>query len=138
MNLNIGETTKNTIPEVTVFSAQKSNAYEQSSSHSHIAIKRASSGKTYVIANVEVKNNASYDMYVSVANFSIVDHDDYKYDSMMFSSIEDRLSEQKLFPNHRTRGNVVFEVPVSAVNLKVVYEFGRQNNVRLAYWRLPT
>ena len=134
LNLNIGETAKTTTKEVTVFSAQKSNTYKWGSG-TRFYTEDAPPQRMYIIANVEIKNNASDSVFALPSDFSIVDHDGYKYDNV------DRLTYnglplQELFSNQRSSGKVVFEVPVWALNLKLVYKFGWRSNIKFAYWRL--
>jgi uncharacterized secreted protein with C-terminal beta-propeller domain len=137
MNLKIGETAQTTKREVTVYSVQKSSTYTwRGSSSGNIYTETAPPGKIYIMANVQVKNIGSDSLYASGGDFSIADSNGFKYDQS-YASIDNEFHSQELFPNQRTSGIVMFEVPINATNLKLVYDFGSFGSVKLAIWSLP-
>ena len=126
--LKIGESATYSGVQATVISAQKTNSYNYENSQNVMEMETAKAGKIFILADLELKNVGS-DKDFLVGKFSVTDSEGYKYERspnifFIYKGI-DRLKDQELFPNQRSRGKLSFEVPENSQGLKLQYDFGR-------------
>lgn len=120
----VGETAKYLGLEVTVVSATVTDRYTYYSD----IFKRnmtvtASEGKKFVILFVEVRNVGSSSRYVGIGDCSLSDSNGYKYEPTYYLG-SDEFSGQELYPNDRTKGVILFEIPKDSIGLKFRFNFG--------------
>lgn len=77
-------------------------------------------GFRYAITDVTVKNIGTTDVSVSSSNAALKDSEGFTYDST-YASVSKEFIRQKLVPGDAARGNVVFEIPIAATGLKLIY-----------------
>lgn len=121
--LKVGETAKTSEKEVTVFSAKRTKSYNYHSTISEEnVVDNATVGKIFVLADVEIKNIGSGRVSVHTSSFSVTDSEGYKYEKKIYWG-DDNLQFQLIYQNQKSRGKVLFEVPETAQNLKLQYDF---------------
>jgi hypothetical protein len=139
LELSIGQSATTSKQQVTVFSARKTSSYTWTgSTSSYTFTEKATSGKTFILVEAEIKNIGSDRMYASAGDFSISDSEGNRYDPELYAG-EDALGLfQELYKNQKVKGKVVFEIPTSADNLILYYDFGDIiSGTRLASWKIP-
>ena len=139
LHLKAGETAKTSELEVTVVSYERVNYYTYFSSIiNQQYVQTAPPGKEFVIVEVDIKNVGKNSKYLSSSSFSLIDGEGYQYDVEPLYMGEDALDLIKdIKPERRTRGKILFEVPESASDLKVEYDFGSLfTGTKLATWEL--
>ena len=135
-NLKIGDTTTSLDLAVTINSIYAKTSYiytdkftGQKKDYS------AKKGNLFVIANVEIKNIGSEVIKYSGYNspFSVIDSEGHRYNHYSnIQTIDNKLvSYKELYPNEKINGLVLFEVPISAKGLKLLYKF---DDSKIASW----
>jgi hypothetical protein len=138
LNLRIGETAKTSKIEVTVYSAQKTKSYDYYSDIlEEIMTEDARPGKTFILVDAEIKNVGSDSAYVGSTEFSASDSEGYRYDPAFYYGDDGLEIIKQLYQNQKMRGKLLFEVPESAQNLKLQYNFGNLfTGTKLASWSI--
>ncbi len=138
LDLKIGETAKTSTIEVTVFSAQKTKSYEYYSDIlGKTMTQEATPGKIYILVDAEIKNVGADSIYAGASEFSVTDSEGYKYDPELYYGNDGLDIMKELYKNQKMRGKILFEVPESAKDLKIIYDFGDLLvGPKLASWSL--
>jgi len=136
--LKIGETASNDNVAVTVTTVKKNNFYSWRSDFDDSPVtETANLGKIFLIVNAEIKNTGSRSIYVGSTEFSVTDSEGYKYDPEMYLGDDGLEMFKELYKNQKMNGVVVFEVPESAKDLKIQYDFGDMfSGTQLASWEV--
>lgn len=124
--LKVGESATDTGIQATVISAQKTKSYNYENSQNEVKVETAKSGKIFILADLEIKNVGSEKVF-PIGDFSVTDSEGYKYErspNLIFTyKGNDRLPDQELFPNQKSRGKLSFIIPENAQGLKLQYDF---------------
>lgn len=138
LNLKVGETAKTSKIEVTVRSAQKIKYYQYYSDIvQQYYTQTAPPGKSFILADVEIKNIGEGSGFVGSTELSITDSDGYKYDPEMYLGEDGLEMFKELYKNQKMSGKVVFKVPEDAKELKIQYDFGNLfMGTKLASWTI--
>jgi len=140
LKLKIGEIAKTSKVEVTLISAQKIKTYEYYSDiFKETMTQEATQGKTFVLIEAEIKNIGADRVFVGSSQFSMTDSEGYKYDPQLYygQSTDGLDMIKELYQNQKMKGKVLFEVPESAIGLKIQYDFGNLFiGVKLATWEI--
>jgi hypothetical protein len=135
-------TAQNSEQQVTVHSAEKGIAYKWGGVSGGIAWTRAEfakTGYTFVFVRYDVKNIGPDTITVSGGDFSIRDPEGTRYDPIiLMGTLSTNGSYLKdLDTNQSISGTIDFEVPLTAKNLALYYDFGNVSpGIRLAYWNI--
>ena len=131
-------TAQNSERQVTVNSASKGIAFKYGGPAVTYA-EFAKTGYTFVFVSTSVKNIGPGTIMVSGGDFSIRDSEGIRFDPIInhgtgyanWSYLTD------LDKNQSINRTIYFEVPLTAKNLVLYYDFGNvSNNIRLAYWNI--
>lgn len=137
--LKVGETAKTSRIEVTVLSAEKTGFYSYSTDYfGEPLYQKASSGKQFLIAEIQIKNVGADRVYISSGEFSATDSEGTRYDTEFFYYGDDGLDMfQELYQNQKTEGKILFEVGKEAEDLEIIYDFGDIfTGTSLAKWKV--
>jgi hypothetical protein len=115
---------------VTVYSTQKNVSYT-SIFYNVSSTKEAAKGNTFVIIDAQIKNIGADKITVFPHDFSMVDSDGNRYEKKPYHG-EDRLGAGELEKNQYKKGIVLFEVPQTAKNLVLYYDF----NGKRVSWKI--
>jgi hypothetical protein len=134
----MGQTATSSVSQVTVYSAQRTDSYTYSSSISgYTPTESATSGNTFIIVDAQVRNTGSNEIYASASDFSLSDPEGNRYDPQMYLGNDGLGYLQELFKNQQKRGKVLFQVPSTATNLILYYNFGNViSGPQLASWTI--
>jgi len=137
VELAIGGTASNPDRTVTVFSAPKTTTYSWTGASGTKYPTTAKIGNTFIMVDAEVKNIGSDRMYASAGDFSMSDSEGNRYDPTMYTADDSFGYFTELYKNQKIRGKVLFEVPKSANNLILYYDFGNVfSGTKLASWKI--
>lgn len=138
LTLNVGETAKTNKIEVTVKSVEKVKHYQYYSDIvQQYYTQTAPQGKTFILADVEIKNIGNDRVFVGSSEFSVTDFEEYRYDPEMYLGEDGLDMFKELYQNQKMRGKVLFKVPDDAQKLKMQYDFGNLfTGVKLATWNI--
>jgi len=131
-------TAQNSERQVTVYSALKGNASKYGGP-ADMYVEYARTGYTFVFVSNSVKNIGPDTITVSSGDFSIRDSEGNRFDPIMNHGTSNASLSYltDLDKNQSTSGTIDFEVPLTAKNLAVYYDFGNvSNSIRLAYWNI--
>jgi hypothetical protein len=138
VKVTIPDTVQNFERQVTVYSALKGNAYKYGGP-AVMYVEYAKTGYTFVFVNAGVKNIGPDTITLSAWDFSIMDSEGNRYDPVIkhetgnvsWSHWTDLDKKQSI------SYTIDFEVPLSAKNLVLYYDFGNvSDNIKLAYWKI--
>ncbi|MCJ7741094.1 MAG: DUF4352 domain-containing protein [Methanoregula sp.] len=102
-------------------------------------VEYAKTGYTFVFVSTSVKNIGPDTITVSSGDFSIRDSEGNRFDPIMnHGTSNDSWSYlTDLDKNQIISGSIDFEVPLTAKNLVLYYDFGNvSNSIKLAYWNI--
>jgi Domain of unknown function (DUF4352) len=131
-------TAQNSERQVTVNSASKGIAYKYGEA-AVTQVEYAKTGYTFVFVRYDVKNIGPDTITVSGGDFSIRDPEGTRYNPIMNkgTGITSGSYLKDLDTNQSIYGTIDFEVPLTAKNLAVYYDFGNvSTSIRLAYWNI--
>jgi DNA-directed RNA polymerase subunit RPC12/RpoP len=136
IELAIGQMASNPERQVTAYSAQKVSSYTVTFSNYPITT-QAKSGNIFIFIDTEVKNIGSDRIYASAGDFSMSDSEGNRYDPEMYTGDDSLGYFKELYRNQKARGKVLFEIPLTAKNLKLYYDFGNLfSGTKLASWTI--
>jgi len=140
LQLAVGQTATTPALQVTVHAVNRTKEYTYAYDYYPYYTDRravAPEGKVYLILDAEVNNLGNDFTYSNPSEFSVTDSRGYRYDRTWYVG-DGEFPSQKLYKGQRARGKILFEIPRTAVGLKVVYDFGDPfSGVRLVSWRIP-
>ena len=137
LNLKIGETAKTSKLEVTIISAEMERHYIYYYDFGGGNQRIASPENIYVIVEADIKNIGSDSTFVGSGDFSVTDSEGYKYDPESISGKDVLETRKELYSNQKVKGQILFEVPKSANDLKIQYNFGTAfTGTKLASWNV--
>lgn len=138
LNLKIGETAKTSDMEVTVIATEKEKFYQYYFEiMQKYDTKVAPLGNDFVLADVEIKNIGSGNLFVGSSEFSAADSEGYRYDPELYYGDDGLEMLQELYPNQKIKGKIVFKIPEDASGLKINYDFGNIfSGIKLASWTI--
>jgi len=131
-------TAQNSERQVTVSSASKGIAYKYGGP-AVMQVEYAKTGYTFVFVSTSVKNIGPDTITVSGGDFSIRDSEGNRFDPIIHKGTSNASLSYltDLDKNESISGSIDFEVPLTAKNLAVYYDFGNvSNSIRLAYWNI--
>ena len=131
-------TAQNSEKQVTVSSASKGIAYKYGGP-AVIQVEFAKTGYTFVFVSTSVKNIGPDTITVSGGDFSIRDSEGNRFDPIIHKGTSNASLSYltDLDKNESISGTIDFEVPLTAKNLAVYYDFGNVSpGIRLAYWNI--
>jgi hypothetical protein len=124
--------------QVTVSSVSKGIAYKYGEG-AVTQVEYAKTGYTFVFVRYEVKNIGLDTITVSGENFSIRDPEGTRYDPIITKGTggTNGSYHTDLGTNQSISKTIDFEVPLTAKNLALYYDFGNvSSRIRLAYWNI--
>jgi hypothetical protein len=132
----IGQAASGDNAEATVWSAQKTRAYNWTTGGSaYTFTEEAENGTVFLIIDAEVKNTGSGTLYASTGDFGLVDGAGNRYEPGLYYGDESFGYLHELSGNQKIRGKILFEIPPDARDLNVSYDFGtRYGGTRVASW----
>ena len=138
LNLKIGETAKTSELEVTIISAEMKRYYTYYSDFFNDPMTETSSPENiFIIVEADIKNIESDRSFVSSGDFSVTDSEGYRYDPELYAGKDGLEMFKELYSNQKVKGRVIFEVPKSANDLKIQYDFGNLfSGTKLASWKV--
>ncbi len=138
LNLKIGETAKTSELEVTIISAEMKRYYTYYSDFFNDPMTETSSPENiYIIVEADIKNIGPDSTFVSSGDFSVTDSEGYRYDPVLYAGKDGLEMFKELYSNQKTKGRIIFEVPKSANDLKIQYDFGNLfSGTKLASWKV--
>jgi hypothetical protein len=131
-------TAQNSERQVTVYSALKGNAFKYGGP-AVTYVEYAKTGYTFVFVSTSVKNIGPETITVSGGDFSIRDSEGNRFDPIIHQGTSNASGSYltDLDKNQSISGSIDFEVPLTAKNLAVYYDFGNvSNSIKLAYWNI--
>jgi len=131
-------TAQNSEQQVTVNSAEKGIAYKYGEA-AVTQVEFAKTGYTFVFVSTNVKNIGPDTITVSGGDFSIRDPEGNRYDPIINKGTSNASLSYltDLDTNQSISKTIDFEVPLTAKNLAVYYDFGNVSpSIRLAYWNI--
>jgi hypothetical protein len=131
-------TAQNSERQVTVNSASKGIAYKYGGP-AVMQVEFAKTGYTFVFVSTSVKNIGPDTITVSGGDFSIRDSEGNRFDPKIHKGTSNASLSYltDLDKNQSINGSIDFEVPLTAKNLAVYYDFGNvSNSIKLAYWKI--
>lgn len=139
LKLNIGETAKTTKIQITVTDVKKADFYSYYSDIlKDTKIEKAPQGKTFIIAEAEIMNINTSREYAGSGKFSIMDSQNFRYESEYYYGTDGLNSLKELYPNEKIKGKMIFEIPQGSTQLRLLYDFGTLfTDVKLANWNIP-
>ena len=135
-------TAENSERQVTVYSASKGIAFKWGGMSGKIAWTRAEfakTGCTFVFVSTSVKNIGPDTITVSSGDFSIRDSEGNRFDPIINhgTSYTNWSYLTDLDKNQSINRTIYFEVPLTAKNLALYYDFGNvSDSIKLAYWNI--
>ena len=135
-------TAQNSERQVTVYSASKGIAFKWGGVSGNIAWTRAEfakTGYTFVFVSTSVKNIGPDTITVSSGDFSIRDSEGNRFDPIINhgTSYTNWSYLTDLDKNQSISRTIYFEVPLTAKNLVLYYDFGNVSpSIKLAYWNI--
>lgn len=96
--------------------------------------KTATEGKKLIFFETEIKNIGADEEYVYDGEFSMTDSEGYKYETESYYG-DNRFRTQSLYPQQKSKGKILFEIPEDSTDLKIQYNFG-SFDVKLASWNI--
>jgi len=142
VKVTIPGTAENSERQVTVYSASKGIAFKWGGMSGKIAWTRAEfakTGCTFVFVSTSVKNIGPDTIMVSSGDFSIRDSEGNRFDPIINhgTSYTNWSYLTDLDKNQSINRTIYFEVPLTAKNLVVYYDFGNvSDSIKLAYWNI--
>lgn len=122
---DIGETATDKELKITVNTVKYTILIDEQNNEFMIA--EAPSDKQYVILDITVENVLpdKTQTISTLMNTEIIDTDGYTYDLdlMSFMSLDKSFKDGDILPGMKKRGELVYEVPSTAKNLKFAYKF---------------
>lgn len=140
LKLKMGESAKTSDMTVTVSEVKKADYYVYYNDIlEENVVERAPPKKVFVFVEAEVKNIGSRKDYAGGQLFSLKDSEGFRYESEIFYQEDAKLPLLKeLYPEERIRGTLLFEIPDSSEELKVLHDFSSFfDPVKLASWEVP-
>jgi hypothetical protein len=131
-------TAQNSERQVTVYSALKGIVYKYGGP-AVMYVEYAKTGYTFVFVRTSVKNIGPDTITVSGGDFSIRDSEGNRFDPIIHKGTSNASLSYltDLDKNQSISGTIDFEVPLTAKNLAVYYDFGDvSNSIKLAYWNI--
>ena len=131
-------TAQNSERQVTVYSTSKGIAFKYGGP-AVTQVEYAKTGYTFVFVSTSVKNIGPDTITVSGGDFSIRDSEGNRFDPIMNHGTSNTSWSYltDLDKNQSISGSIDFEVPLTAKNLAVYYDFGNvSNSIKLAYWKI--
>jgi hypothetical protein len=131
-------TAQNSEQQVTVNSASKGIAFKYGGPAVTYA-EFAKTGYTFVFVSTSVKNSGPDTITVSSGDFSIRDSEGNRFDPIINhgTSYANWSYLTDLDKNQSINRTIYFEVPLTAKNLVVYYDFGNvSDSIKLAYWNI--
>jgi len=131
-------TAQNSERQVTVYSASKAIAYKYGGP-AVTQVEYAKTGYTFVFVSTSVKNIGPDTITVSSGDFSIRDSEGNRFDPIIHQGTSNASLSYlaDLDKNQSINWSIDFEVPLTAKNLALYYDFGNvSNSIRLAYWNI--
>ena len=131
-------TAQNSERQVTVNSASKGIAYKYGGP-AVMQVEFAKTGYTFVFVSTSVKNIGPDTITVSGGDFSIRDSEGNRFDPKIHKGTSNASLSYltDLDKNQSINGSIDFEVPLTAKNLAVYYDFGNvSTSIKLAYWKI--
>lgn len=123
--------------KVTVLSAMTESSYFYTNIFGEEDAIIADEGNTFVLAEVEFENVGNSRTYISGGSFNIQDSEGYRYDTAYYQGEGGLDMFKELYPNQKTKGKIIFQVPEEATGLQIVYDFGSLfTNIKLVYWTI--
>jgi hypothetical protein len=138
IKLSLGQTATSSGMQITVYSAQKIESYNSSSSSGTEYTSNPAKGNVFVIVDVGVKNVGSNRAAFDVISFYLRDSDANTYHDLSgFKGVQDAIFRiGQLLPDEHKRGHGLFEIPSTAKDLKLYYEFSNYP-LEMASWSIP-
>lgn len=121
---NVGETATDGELEVTLNNIRYARKIDERNDEFYFA--EAPEGKQYVIVDLTVKNILKdKTQIISTFDTEVIDSDGYAYDTDLGASIalDKPFKDGDLLPGMKRRGEIAYEIPVSAKDLKFIYKF---------------
>jgi hypothetical protein len=131
-------TAQNSERQVTVNSASKEIAYKYGGP-AVMQVEYAKTGYTFVFVSTSLKNIGPDTITVSGGDFSIRDSEGNRFDPKIHKGTSNASLSYltDLDKNQSISGTIDFEVPLTAKNLAVYYDFVNvSNSIKLAYWNI--
>jgi hypothetical protein len=131
-------TAQNSERQVTVYSASKGIAFKYGGP-AVMQVEFAKTGYTFVFVSTRVKNIGSDTITISSGDFSIRDSEGNRFDPIMNQGTSNASWSYltDLDKNQSINGSIDFEVPLTAKNLALYYDFGNVSpDIKLAYWKI--
>jgi len=131
-------TTQNSERQVTVYSTSKGIAFKYGGP-AVTYVEYAKTGYTFVFVSTSVKNIGPDTITVSGGDFSIRDSEGNRYDPIIHKGTSNASGSYltDLNKNQSISGTIDFEVPLTAKNLALYYDFGNvSDSIKLAYWNI--
>ncbi len=129
---------RNSERQVTISSASKEIAYKYGEG-AVTQVEYAKIGYTFVFVRYDVKNIGPDTITVSGGDFSIRNPEGTRYDPITTKGTgsTNRSFLTDLGTNQSISNDIIFEVPLTAKNLALYYDFGNVSpGIRLAYWNI--
>ena len=135
LNLKINEIAKTNKLEILILSAEKKKSYTYYSDIlEDMLVETSSPGNIFIIVDAEIKY-VGPDSTLIGNGFSVVDSEGYKYDPEFYVGKDSLELLKELYANQKTKGRIIFDVPESATDLKIQYDFGNVfTGTKLATW----
>lgn len=126
--------------QVTIYSVQKISTYNWLGTSNSLT-QKSQPGKFYIIVDAEVKYlgvTGINSIYTGPGDFSVSDIEGTRYDAKPYFGDDAFEVLKELFKNQKTRGKVVFEVPITAKGLTLYYDYGNLVpwGVKYATWEI--
>lgn len=137
LNLKINEIAKTSELEISILSAEKKKSYTYYSDiFDETVVETSSPGNIFIVVDAEFKY-VGQDSTLVGNGFSVVDSGGYKYDPELYGGKDGLEWLKELYSNQKTKGRIIFDVPESATDLKIQYDFGNLfTGTKLATWDL--
>jgi len=137
LELKVGQSAQTTNLKVTVLSAMIEPNYWYINLWGEEDAVLPDKGKQFVLAEVEFENIGTSRTYISGGSFSVQDSKGYRYDEGYYQGKDGLDMFKELYPNQKTKGKIVFQVPEDATGFQILYDFGNFfTNVKLASWTI--